>query len=589
MILRRAALFACLLILASSAGFCDNATMGRYGPQQMSFTPEKLGPPLILNWEFASSRNHDNPAAPIVEGNVCYFSSGDRVFALDIESGTQKWRYPLDVALTSMIKATPTVVDGKVYFGTGDGKLYCVNAEDGKFEWFFETRGAVRCPPIVQDGVMYFGADDNSIYALNASTGDTFWTKPFQARDDFGNGIALGAGMVVGSCMDGNLYGVNATGKQRWGFRLPNAPVKTSPIMTENLTIMAVGTAMYGITTRSGQSKWFVQLPSEVAATPATDGFDVFVPCRNKKLYCYNISGRQPALKWTEPADIGGIPFSSPTIAGDMVYVTGSHGIVAGFSVADGSLKWRYVFGTSTVTAPGTQFTDAACSPTVANGNLLVLTDDGVLHCFTKTAPDTSAPEVFYTTPTNGVKMSGAPPIKLSATLYDIGSGVDLGDGRGNGSGGVTMMLDGEPVELTVDLATGTVTHTTDVGDPLKTVVTALKDGVHVVTLTAKDYAGNQVTKEWCFTADSTMPPPRRIKAATPVGKKTKDPGGRSPGSYPGAPMGPGSGETMSPPPPPPPPGPGGPGDNQGGYYRRGGGRRGSRGSDQSPPDGTNQ
>lgn len=522
MILRRAAMLACLLVLASSAAFCDDATMGRYGPMQTGFTAEKLEPPLVLSWEYTANRCKGNSAAPIVANGVCYFACGDRVYALDMDTGNLKWRYPMDVALTGTVKATPAIVDGKIYFGTGDSKLYCLNAETGTFEWFFETRGAVRCPPFVQDGIMYFGADDNSIYTINAATGDTIWTKPFTARDDFGVGIALGAGMVVGSCMDGNLYGINASGKPRWMFRLPAAPVKSSPIMTENITIMAVGNFMYGLTTRSGQRKWMIQLPSDVAATPATDGTSVFVPCHDKKLYCYNVAGRQPIKGWTEPVDMGGIAMSSPTVADSIVYITASHGIVAAYSVEDGTLKWRYVIGPSAQTSPGSVYTDASSSPVVANGALLVLTDDGVLHCFTKTAPDTSPPDCYYITPVNGTRMSGVPPIKISATLYDMGSGVDLGDGL-NSSGSATMLLDSEPVELTTDLATGTVSYTTPVGDDKGGAVKALKDGVHLITLTVKDYAGNQLTKEWSFTADSTMPPPRRV-TKPPVGKSTKDP-----------------------------------------------------------------
>jgi outer membrane protein assembly factor BamB len=551
MILRRAALLACLLILVSSAGFCQDATMGRYGPQQMGFTSEKLEPPLILAWQFTANKYHGNTAAPVVVGDSCYFATGDRVYGVEMATGNIKWKYPQEQSLTSTVKSTPAVIAGKLYFGTGDGKLYCLDATTGAFQWFFETRAALRCPPLIEGGTMFLGSDDNSIYAIDAATGDTLWPKPFVARDDFGNGIAVGAGMVVGSCMDGNLYGVNASsGKLRWVFRLPSAPVKTSPIMTENVTIMALGNVMYGLTTRSGQKKWMVQLPADVSATPATDGFDVFVPCHDKKLYCYNISGRQPALKWTEPADVGGVPVSSPTVADQLVYVTGSHGVVAAFSVADGTLKWRYVFAPSSITTPGTTFTDASTSPIVANGALTVLTDDGVLHCFTKTAPDTAPPDVFFLTPINGTRMSGAPPIKFSAALYDVGSGVDFSS--------ATLMLDGESKELNIDLATSTVSYVTDSGDSKTSVVKPLKDGVHIVTLVVKDYAGNQLTKEWNFTADSTMPPPRRT--VTQPAKSTKDPSatGRN-RNQPG---------NMSMPPAPPPPG------GQGDWSQHGRGRR---------------
>jgi len=561
MILRRAALFACLLVLASSAAFCEDATCGRYGPQQASFTAEKLEPPLILAWEYTASKHNDNPAAPVVANGTCYFACGDRVYAVDVQTGNLQWKYPMEVALTGTVKATPAIVDNQLYFGTNDCKLYCLDAQNGTFQWFFETRGAVRCPPFVQDGILYFGSDDNSIYTIDAATGDTFWTKPFTARDDFGIGIAVGAGMIVGSCMDGNMYGVNASGKPRWMFRLPAAPIKSSPIMAENVTIMAVGNSMYGVTTRSGQSKWMIQLPSEVAATPATDGADVFVPCRDKRLYCYNVAGRQPVMKWTEPVDIGGTPMSSPTVADQLVYVTAAHGIVAAYSVVDGTLKWRYVFVASQQTSPGVQFTDASSSPVVANGALMVLTDDGVLHCFTKTAPDTSPPDIYYVTPANGTRMSGAPPIKLSAAVYDVGSGADFGS--------ATMLLDGEPVELTTDLTISTVSYSTPVGDAKGGAVRPLKDGVHIVALTVKDYAGNQLTKEWSFIADSTLPPPRRA-VKTEVGKSTKEPGTNTNTSGRRTWQRPGQGTNESPPGPPGSnmPGPPGRGNDDGGRRR---------------------
>lgn len=579
MILRRAAFVVCLLVLALGAGLCDDAIMGRYNSQQMSYTPEVVELPLMLSWQYTAAKYNKNTASPVVAGDSCYFATGDSVYCVDLFSGNLKWRYPQEQSLTSTVKATPTVYGENLYFGTGDGKLYCLNAESGTFEWFFETRAALRCPPVVDEGIMYLGSDDNSIYAIDAETGDSLWPKPFAARDDFANGIAVGAGMIVGSSMDGNIYGINqSSGKLRWIFRMPSAPVKTSPIMADNVTIMALGNFLYGLTTRSGQTRWMVQLPSDVTTTPATDGSNVYVTCQDKKLYCYSIIGRTPALKWTQPADIGGVCSSSPTVAGELVFVTAARGIIAAFSTLDGSLKWRYIAAPSGINSPGATYTDASTSPIVANGSLLVLTDDGVLNCFTQTAPDTTAPDYYYLTPVNGVRMSGAPPIKVSVALWDAGSGVDFSS--------ATLMLDGESKEITTDYVTSTVSFTTEAGDS-KSPVKPLKDGVHIITLTVKDYAGNLLTKEWNFVADSKMPPPRRIikeptkstKEPTPVDRSRfrrteEQPSAENQQYQPGA---------APPPPPPMPPGQGfeSPGAERPDYRNRG--TRG-RGYMPSPP-----
>lgn len=546
MIFRRALLVAACISAISSSAFSADWTMGRFGPEQGSSTSEKLTLPLSLSWEFTASKFDNNPASPVVAKGVCYFASGDRVYAVDLETGAQKWKYPVDQGLSGSVKDTPAVCDGMVYFGAGDGNLYCLDADTGAFQWAYQTRGSIRCSPVILDGVIYFGSDDDSLYAINATTGEEAWR--FTSRDDIAVGVGIGVGMAIVASMDGNMYGVSlgSSGKLRWNpFRLSSAPVQTSPVVMEKVVAMAVGDTMYGLTTRSGMQRWLVKLPYDVAATPAVDGTDIYVPCRNKKIYAYSAAGRQPTLKWTEPAELGTSLMSSPIIAGDMMFVTGSKGLVAAFSKLDGSLKWRYVASPSPITMSGQDFTDAASSPTVANGALLVVTDDGVLHCFTHDAPDSEPPGAFGVKPANGSVMNGAPPIKMSAVLYDVGSGVDFSS--------VTISLDGFPTQdYTVDPSTSTVSYETSMGTanaPIK----ALNDGVHTVTVTAKDYKGNLLTNGWFFTVDNNLPQPNRVKPEVQPGKKTKEPPkGRS--RYPSSRTAPESDASSPPPPPPMPP-----------------------------------
>lgn len=555
MIYRRAILLAALMIWSATAAFPASVLMGRYDAQQTSYTAEKLQPPLILNWQFTANKYDNNPSAPVVDNGTCYIACGDYVYAVDLETGSMKWKYPTDQGLGGSVKGTPVLSNGMLYFGAGDGNLYCIDADTGTFQWAYQTRGAIRCPPIIADGVIFLGSDDNSLYAIQAESGDTAW-KPFTARDDFAIGVAVGSGMLAAACMDGYMYGINAnSGKLRWIFRLPSAPVKTSPVFTENVVVMAVGNMMYGASARSGQMRWSVTLPSEVAATPAVDGGDIYVPCHDRKIYAYTTSGRQLALKWTRPADLGGVPMSSPTVSDKILYATSSRGVVAAFSTVDGSEKWRYAISPSSITTPGSLYTDASSSPVVADGNLLVLTDDGVLHCFTPDAPDDEPPDVFNTTPATGIAISGAPPIKMSAVLYDQGSGVDYSS--------VAMFLDGQPVEsLDIDVSTFTVSYQTETGGKDKP-IRRLPDGVHTITLNAKDYAGNLLVKEWFFVADSTKAPPKRIISDKDTGKSRKEPSKRqptpTPPTYtPPTNLPPVPGDTGGETPPPPPGMPGG-------------------------------
>lgn len=552
MICRRAALAAACLMLLISPVFATDALMGGMDARQSNSTPENIEMPVALKWEFTGNKCKGNPAAPVVAGRTCFFACGDYVYAVDLETGTQKWRYPSDRGLGGSVKATPAYCDGNLFFGAGDKNLYCLDAATGTFQWAYPVRGSIRCAPLILDDIIYFGADDDSIYAIRADTGDSVWNPPFTAKDDFAVGVAIHSGLLMASSMDGCLYGVTAVnGKLRTApFRLPEAPTRTSPIVVENVTVMAIGNSVLGLTQRSNQLRWQITLPAEVAANPASSGNDIFVPCRDKKIYAYNIGGRKPVLKWTAPADLGSMPMSAPTVAGNLLYVTGSKGVVAAFSLEDGSLKWRYVCSPSTITAPGAGSTDASSSPVVANGNLLVLTDDGVLHCFEPKAADQEPPKTFGATPLMGSVLSSAPPIKMSCVIYDLGSGVDFSK--------VSMLLDGQPVEdPKIDPATFTVSYVTEIGGAGKP-LQKLPQGPHTVTVNAQDYKGNLLSYSWFFLTDDTLPPP---KISVPEPKKTTaQPKKKSlpsnafpPGFTPGQ-----DDQSTTPPPPPPPPAPGG-------------------------------
>ncbi|MCX6345678.1 MAG: PQQ-binding-like beta-propeller repeat protein [Armatimonadetes bacterium] len=508
--LRRAILAAAILSLISTTGSFANALMGRYSPDQRSYTAEKLQLPVALSWECVGSKFANNNTSPVVAGDRCFITCGTLVYAVNMKTGEMLWKYPSNGNLSSTVRSTAATSNGMLYFGCGDGMLYCLDGETGKFEWAFQTRGALRCPPVIYDGVIYIGSDDNSLYAVNAVTGEAVWSKPFTAKDDITGGIALGSGMIIVSCMDGNLYGINAgSGKLRWGpLRMAMAPIRTSPIISENTAIIALGDVVYGLNVRSGQVKWSINLSSESAATPACDGSTLYVSCRDKKVYAYNIAGRHPSTKWIAPADFGAISLSSPVVADDTVFITGSKGVVAAFDVADGSLKWRYMIAPAA--GSGLAYTDAASSPTISDGTLTILTDDGVLHCFASNAPDAETPLTYNRKPVTGSSIPAAPPFRFSSVVYDIGSGVDFSS--------LSLSLDGQAIDHTVDFSNSTISALYGAGDESKT-VKKLTDGIHKVMLTGKDYAGNTLEDEWYFNADSSLVPPKQD-----TGKMTQDP-----------------------------------------------------------------
>jgi outer membrane protein assembly factor BamB len=69
------------------------------------------------------------------------------------------------------VDSSPFVTHGVVYVGSGDGKVYALNAADGAVKWTFETNGNVNSSPAVAYGAVYIGSDNNEFVALNAVHG----------------------------------------------------------------------------------------------------------------------------------------------------------------------------------------------------------------------------------------------------------------------------------------------------------------------------------------------------------------------------------------------------------------------------------
>jgi outer membrane protein assembly factor BamB len=77
------------------------------------------------------------------------------------------------------------LVDGRVYFGsTVDHRLHCLDAATGRTLWSYFTDGPIRLAPTYADGRILFGSDDGKIYCLNAGNGELIWDYRVGPTDD---------------------------------------------------------------------------------------------------------------------------------------------------------------------------------------------------------------------------------------------------------------------------------------------------------------------------------------------------------------------------------------------------------------------
>ena len=111
----------------------------RHDTARTGATPTALPPKLAVGWQ----RRLGGPLTAVVaaEGKV-YVARKDAhtVHALRADNGEPVWQY----AAGGRVDSPPTISQGRVYFGSADGWVYCLRAGDGALAWRFRVAGSSR-------------------------------------------------------------------------------------------------------------------------------------------------------------------------------------------------------------------------------------------------------------------------------------------------------------------------------------------------------------------------------------------------------------------------------------------------------------
>jgi quinohemoprotein ethanol dehydrogenase len=142
----------------------------------------------------------------VVDGRIYVTDSLSRVYAVDALSGHLLWRFDPKISLglstqnsySARVNRGAAVWNGKVYVGTGDCRLFAIDADSGKKVWASQicdpaVTGTTGAPHVAKGKVFigYNGSDDDirgSLVAFDAETGKEawrFWTVPGDPANGF--------------------------------------------------------------------------------------------------------------------------------------------------------------------------------------------------------------------------------------------------------------------------------------------------------------------------------------------------------------------------------------------------------------------
>lgn len=256
-------------------------------------------------WDYIT--NHQIVGSPAIAGNALIIASGDKIYKLDAQKGVPLWDKPFDAS--GKIWCTPVISDSIIYFGTLGHKVYAVDLETGENKWEKGFSGAIASTPLIVDDTLYIGTLNNQFYALDITEeGRTRWE--FETDNWVWTQALFHEGTIFFGSFGGSVYALDASSgemKTQWGNPYSTESgdrIRARPaIAGDVLLIGSQDDHVYGLNLEDGMQAWRpIAFDDDIMADPYVSGTTVYFLDKDSKVHAVN--GEKGVEIWPQPVEL---------------------------------------------------------------------------------------------------------------------------------------------------------------------------------------------------------------------------------------------------------------------------------------------
>ena len=239
----------------------------------------------VQRGEFKLKKNWDDiEISPVIyNGNVLLGTLNGKFYSISME-GEKNWEFNCN----SEIYSSPALSGNSVIFASMDGKIYCLNADNGKLNWQFDTGKNIFSTGTIFNDRIYIGNSAGDIFSLSLKTGEIKWQKNVKS-EILGAPVTDGESVIFGTD-SGQLFAFNTSGALKWKLDLRSV-IKIPPLISGK--ICYIGNLMkflYAINIENGEVIWKENLGGRIKTALVQVENRLYVAVEDNKLICLESS-----------------------------------------------------------------------------------------------------------------------------------------------------------------------------------------------------------------------------------------------------------------------------------------------------------
>ncbi len=325
-------------------------------------------------WQSSVSSSDDQVFVPALAAGMIYAAAkSGEISAFDATTGQARWRIDAGQKLSGGVGAGEDIV----LVGTAKGSLLAFDSK-GKNLWKSELAGEIVSPSTVEGSVVVARTSDGRLYGLDAADGKRKWVyqrpaPPLTLRTPVGQAVSRGGlfagfpgGKLVALDMATGGIGWEATVAQARGTTELDrvADVSSTPLVDgDRVCAVAYQGKLACFDLQNGNVAWSQDVSSSTGLV--ADANNIYVSDDRGTVLAYDKKSGASVWKNTK---LNGRRLSAPAVVGSKIVVGDAEGYVHALSAKDGALMARTSTDGSAISAAPIATADAVIVQTRRGG-----------------------------------------------------------------------------------------------------------------------------------------------------------------------------------------------------------------------------